>query len=34
MLFLESKALNYPVDVNGRIRLLHELQERDMVPLI
>ena len=34
MLFLESKALNYAVDVNGRIRLLQELQERNMVPLI
>ena len=34
MLFLESKALNHTVDVNGRISLLHELQQRNMVPLI
>src|SRR5215217_4670357 len=34
MLFLASKALNHAVDVNGRIRLLQELQERDMVPLM
>ena len=34
MLFLESKALNHAVDVNGRVRLLQELQERDLVPLI
>jgi hypothetical protein len=34
MLFLESKTLNHAVDVNGRIRLLQELQERDIVPLI
>src|SRR5215217_4517479 len=34
MLFLASKALNHAVDVNGRIKLLQELQERDMVPLI
>src|SRR4051812_13267359 len=34
MLFLESKALNRTVDVNGRLRLLQELQERDLVPLI
>src|SRR5215210_9139821 len=34
MLFLESKALHHPVDVNGRIKLLQELQERDIVPLI
>ena len=34
MLFLESKALNYAVDVNGRIRLLQDLQERNMVALI
>ena len=34
MLFLESKALNHPVDADGRIRLLRELQEREMVPLI
>ncbi|HLM23602.1 MAG TPA: hypothetical protein VK274_01035 [Pyrinomonadaceae bacterium] len=34
MLFLESKALHHTVDVNGRIKLLQELQERDLVPLI
>jgi hypothetical protein len=34
MLFLESKTLNHAVDANGRVRLLQELQERDMVPLI
>jgi len=34
MLFLESKTLNHAVDVNGRVRLLQELQERDLVPLI
>jgi hypothetical protein len=34
MLFLESKTLNHAVDVNGRVRLLQELQERDIVPLI
>jgi hypothetical protein len=34
MLFLESKTLNYAVDVNGRTRLLQELQEREIVPLI
>ncbi|HEY6659553.1 MAG TPA: hypothetical protein VI031_00370 [Pyrinomonadaceae bacterium] len=34
MLFLESKALNHAVDVNRRLRLLRELQERDIVPLI
>ena len=34
MLFLESKALNHAVDVNGRLYLLQELQERDIVPLI
>jgi hypothetical protein len=34
MLFLESKALNYAVDANGRTRLLQELQEREIVPLI
>lgn len=34
MLFLESKTLNYAVDANGRTRLLRELQEREMVPLI
>ncbi|HYK22136.1 MAG TPA: hypothetical protein VEV42_15465, partial [Pyrinomonadaceae bacterium] len=34
MLFLESKALNHAVDVNGRIRLLQDLQERNMPALI
>jgi len=34
MLFLESKALNHAVDAAGRTRLLQELQEREMVPLI
>src|SRR5256885_1868481 len=34
MLFLESKALNHIVDINGRISLLQELQERNIVPLI
>ena len=34
MLFLESKALNHAVDVNGRMKLLQELEDRDMVPLI
>ena len=34
MLFLESKALNHAVDVNGRIQLLQDLQERNMVALI
>ena len=34
MLFLESKALNHPIDAAGRTRLLQELQEREMVPLI
>jgi hypothetical protein len=34
MLFLESKTLNHAVDTDGRTRLLQELQERDMVPLI
>jgi hypothetical protein len=34
MLFLESKTLNHAVDANGRTRLLQELQERDIVPLI
>ncbi len=34
MLFLESKALNHAVDRDGRTRLLQELQERGMVPLI
>ena len=34
MLFLESKALNHAVDTDGRIRLLRELEERELVPLI
>src|SRR5262245_29902070 len=34
MLFLESKALNHAVNADGRTKLLLELQERDMVPLI
>lgn len=34
MLFLESKTLNYAVDADARTRLLRELQEREMVPLI
>ena len=34
MLFLESKALNYPIDAAARTRLLQELQEREIVPLI
>jgi hypothetical protein len=34
MLFLESKALNHAVDTNGRTRLLKDLQERGMIPLV
>src|SRR6185503_20084550 len=34
MLFLESKALNHAVDAAGRTRLLRELQEQGMVPII
>jgi hypothetical protein len=34
MIFLESKVLNYPIDASTRTRLLQELQERDIVPLI
>ena len=34
MLFLESKALTHPIDAAGRTRLLQELQERGVVPLI
>jgi hypothetical protein len=34
MLFLESKALNHAVDADGRTRLLRELQDRGMIPLI
>src|SRR5215203_5872940 len=34
MLFLESKFLRHVVDAGGRMRLLRELQERNMTPLI
>jgi len=34
MLFLESKALNHAIDAAARTRLLQDLQERDLVPLI
>jgi len=34
MLFLESKTLNHEVDAAARTRLLEQLQDRDMVPLI
>lgn len=34
MLFLESKALNHAVDPEGRTKLLRELQERELPPLI
>lgn len=34
MLFLESKALRYAVDGDARIKLLQELQAREMVPLV
>jgi hypothetical protein len=34
MLFLESKTLNYAVEGNDRIRLLLQLQERELTPLI
>jgi hypothetical protein len=34
MLFLESKALNHAVDAAARTRLLRELQEQGMVPVI
>ncbi|HEU5459145.1 MAG TPA: hypothetical protein VFU83_01575 [Pyrinomonadaceae bacterium] len=34
MLFLESKALNHAVNAGARTRLLRELQEQGMVPLI
>lgn len=34
MLFLETKALNYLVDGDARIRLLRELEERGVTPLI
>ena len=34
MLFLESKALNHPLDTGGRTRLLRELHDHGLVPLI
>jgi hypothetical protein len=34
MLFLETKALNHPVEGDARTRLLQELQERGLTPLI
>jgi hypothetical protein len=34
MLFLESKALRYAVDGDSRIKLLQELQEQEMVPIV
>jgi hypothetical protein len=34
MLFLETKALNYTVDGNARSRLLQELQDEGLAPLI
>src|SRR5688572_31534342 len=34
MLFLESKTLNYAVDGDARTRLLQQLQERELAPLI
>ncbi|HET9525985.1 MAG TPA: hypothetical protein VFO99_07450, partial [Pyrinomonadaceae bacterium] len=34
MLFLETKALNRAVDADARTRLLRELQERGLTPLI
>lgn len=34
MLFLETKGLNYSVDADARTRLLQELQERGLTPLI
>lgn len=34
MLFLETKALNHAVDADARTRLLRELQERGLTPLI
>ena len=34
MLFLECKALNYAVEREGRTRLLQELQEQNLLPLI
>jgi hypothetical protein len=34
MLFLESKTLNHPLNTEARLALLHELQARNLVPLI
>jgi hypothetical protein len=34
MLFLETKALNHAVNGDARTRLLHELQDRGLTPLI
>lgn len=34
MLFLESKALRYAVNADGRVNLLQELQAQEMVPLV
>ncbi|HEU4715119.1 MAG TPA: hypothetical protein VFS76_26455 [Pyrinomonadaceae bacterium] len=34
MLFLESKTLNHAVDAEARTRLLQQLQERELTPLI
>jgi len=34
MLFLDNKVLNHSVDASGRTRLLRELQEQDLNPLI
>src|SRR3954471_13151320 len=34
MLFLDSKVLRHPVDANGRIKLLRELEARDRKALI
>jgi hypothetical protein len=34
MLFLERNALNYSVDREGRTKLLQELQEQNLTPLI
>ena len=34
MLFLERKTLNHPLDREGRTRLLQELQEQHLTPLI
>lgn len=34
MLFLESKLLNHAIDASGRLALLQQLQERELIPLI